>query len=400
MDQGSSEIEAYVSSWRYLLSVEIASFVLKNCSMRHLDEKRVLEDFFKENYGSIEPKLADILRPKRLKLNKLTFQPAVLGYQLGGIDLDRRPGDLNLGTELDALTDLITRCTMSVFRTQVNKSLYIHFDELDHGMEILDSRRKSMLIGLILAVRDFRKQAVEQGISICPIIYLRTDLWDDLYFSDKNKLPHTLALQLEWNKDSLLDLIQARLRVKLAPKAKWNSIVDEKLMRGSQTKWNHIVARTLHRPRDVIHFLNVTLKKAQLRPDNPLILFNNDIVGSRTEYSNYLKKEFDDEIRPHWPQWDEALKAISSIATEVFSRVEFESKYNDRISDDNKISSDDALQILHRFSVIGYGRRSGYGGSGWSFSYEEPDAGWDSASSRFKVHPGLKEYLKLREKRR
>ena len=58
---------------------------------------------------------------------------------------------------------------------------------------------------------------------------------------------------------------------------------------------------------------------------------------------------------------------------------------------------EDALAQLYRFSVIAYERRSGYGGSSWAFQYTDPEAGWDNAATRFKVHPGLKEYAKLRE---
>lgn len=55
--------------------------------------------------------------------------------------------------------------------------------------------------------------------------------------------------------------------------------------------------------------------------------------------------------------------------------------------------------MLYRFSVIGYERRIGYGGVEWMFQYANPEAGWDSAALRFKVHLGLKEYAKLREER-
>jgi hypothetical protein len=43
--------------------------------------------------------------------------------------------------------------------------------------------------------------------------------------------------------------------------------------------------------------------------------------------------------------------------------------------------------------------RSGYGGSSWAFQFIDPQAGWDAAASKFKVHLGLKEYAKLRETR-
>jgi hypothetical protein len=263
VDRGASEIEAYVSSWRYILAVEIASFVLKNCGHAYHEDKRHLEDFLRDNYGGSDPRLSDILKPQKLKIGKFTVQPAVFGNALGGIELERKAGDLSFGTELNALTDSIIRSASNVFKSQVKKSIYLHFDELDHGIELLDDKRRSMLIGLVLAARDLRRDFKSNNTGISPTIYLRTDIWDDLNFSDKNKIAQTATLLLEWDRDTLFDLIQARLRAKLGPESAWKSIIDDQLMRGSQPKWNHIITRTLRRPRDVIQFLNIGLKVAK-----------------------------------------------------------------------------------------------------------------------------------------
>jgi hypothetical protein len=116
-------------------------------------------------------------------------------------------------------------------------------------------------------------------------------------------------------------------------------------------------------------------------------------------YSVYLKAELDDEIISHWPQWEEALQACSAISTVTFRKDEFVNEYDRRRSGSNSISANDALKLLYKFSVIGYERRSGYGGSSWAFQYTNPEAGWDNGAALLKVHLGLKEYAKLREER-
>jgi hypothetical protein len=116
----------------------------------------------------------------------------------------------------------------------------------------------------------------------------------------------------------------------------------------------------------------------------------------RETYSAYLKAELDDEIMAHWPQWEEALQACSAISTLTFQREEFEEEYGRRRSKANPLAADEALETLFRFSVIGYERRSGYGGSSWAFQYTHPEAGWDNRATRFKVH-GPDEFAKLRE---
>lgn len=242
---------------------------------------------------------------------------------------------------------------------------------------------------------DFR----ESPIPITPVVYLRTDLWDELNFSDKNKITQSMTLNLEWDSAALRKLVDERLRAKLGPQANWDAVADPALMRGSQAKWDHILSRTFLRPRDVIQFLNSALEQAKKRDVNPLVFINRDIVNARGRYSAYLKKELDDELMPHWDHWDEALQACSAIATITLSRDQFIQKYVRRRSKDNNVSPEEALQILYKFSVLGYERRSGYGGTSWVFQYTNPEAGWDSAASRLKVHLGLKEYAKLREER-
>src|SRR6266852_1807208 len=111
--------------------------------------------------------------------------------------------------------------------------------------------------------------------------------------------------------------------------------------------------------------MNTMLVRAKERADNPLRFTNEDIVNSREDYSSYLKQELDDEICPHWSQWEEALQACSAISTITFERSEFEKEYERRQSARNKASVEEALEFLYRFSVVGYERRSGYGGSGW-----------------------------------
>lgn len=399
IDRGASDVEAYVSSWRFFIALEIASMILKKTQRKQHSKVEALATFFKDNYGSSDPELADILRPRSLKISKLLLQPSILGNQLGSVELERRSGDLQLGVELNALSTSIINTVHDIANNENLGPFILHFDELDQGLSTLDETRSKMIIGLILAARDVRRESEKVGGAIIPLVYLRTDLWDDLKFSDKNKISQTFTLKLEWSSDTLKSLIDARLNARLGEATAWDSVIDPDLMRGSQTKWKHILSRTFLRPRDVIRFLNASLDEAKKRPDEPLFLTNPDIVSSREQYSAYLKDELDDEILPHWPKWEQALQACSAISTITFDREDFMREYESRRSKDNEICPEDALELLYRFSVIGYARRSGYGGSSWAFQYTDPQAGWDNAATRFKVHLGLKEYAKLREDR-
>lgn len=322
-----------------------------------------------------------------------------MGNQLGGIELERQENDLGLGHELDALSSSLIKGALELATSDNIPPLLLHFDELDQGLTRLDDERSRMLIGLILAAREIRRESRQLGTQVNPVVYLRTDIWDDLEFSDKNKISQSGTLHLEWKSESLSELVEARVRAKVSSQATWQDIAEPTLMRGSQTKWNHMLARTFLRPRDVIRFLNSALAESKKRSNTPIHFTNKDIVNCREEYSAYLKQELDDEILPHWRQWEEALQACSAISTITFDKAEFVEEYTSRRSRANDIMADDALKMLYRFSVIGYERRSGYGGRSWAFQYTDPEAGWDTQANKFKVHLGLKEYAKLREKR-
>jgi hypothetical protein len=153
------------------------------------------------------------------------------------------------------------------------------------------------------------------------------------------------------------------------------------------------------RPRDVIQFCNSALVVAKERDDEPLLLSNEDITSSREMYSAYLRNELNDEIMAHWQKWEEGLQVCSILGSVTFKRAEFIKEYASRKSKDNPISGELALEIMYNYSIVGYERRSGYGGQTWVFRYQTPGAGWDNSAENFKVHLGLKEYAKLREER-
>lgn len=400
-DSSVSEVDAYVESWRYLIATQIAALLLAQPNIDlHTEEARSIAEFFKINYGGLSPDLGDILRPAKLKLSKASFEPQVMGNKIGGITLER--GNENVGRELQALTDALFSA-VELLGNQVGvDKIYLHFDELDRGLVELDDARKSLLIGLIMAAREVSRTTASKFVKCVPIVYLRTDLWEELNFSDKNKITQGKTLNLEWDSDSLSDLINERIKATIGNSSSWGTISSPSLMRGSQQKWAHILARTFLRPRDVISFLNIALKLAAKRDtdkDIPLILENQDIVGAREKYSTYLKQELKDEIGPHWQHWEDALKAFSDLETQTFKIDQFKTEYEKRKAAGNSLSSDEALSKLYGFSVIGYERRSGYGGSSWVFQYATPEAGWDVAATNFKVHAGLKEVAKLREER-
>lgn len=227
---GASEIESYVSSWRYLVAVRAISFLLSKCDGKFTtDSQRSSYNFLSDNYGGVNPSLQDILMPKKLKLTKVSFNPSVMGNAIGGVLFEQANG--GIAPEVDVLTDVILDNARTMANQLNLKRVFLHFDELDQGLSTLDEQYHSMIAGLVLASRQIVND--NKGTAqICPVVYLRTDIWDELRFSDKNKISQSSAIFLEWDPDSLLDVVNQRIMTKLGDGKSWANLDDRQLMRG------------------------------------------------------------------------------------------------------------------------------------------------------------------------
>src|SRR5208337_1221050 len=169
IDRGAAEIEAYVSSWRYLLCLEIALLALAKAPDQTHPKAKAIKQFAEENFGKVNPDLGDVLRPPKIRLAGTSFEPEVFGFKLGSIEFERKAGDLGLGVELNALSNVLLDAAIELAHATGSKTLLIHFDELDQGITKFDDARKLMLVGLILAARDVRHSTSSKPVSINPV---------------------------------------------------------------------------------------------------------------------------------------------------------------------------------------------------------------------------------------
>lgn len=391
---GAGDSDVYTSSWKYLIAVEFASMVMSQATWGD-DEQESLKRFLEDNYGSVNPEAKRVFSPKRLDLKTLSFSPQILGSKLFSVDFDKSQDDPEIGSQIDALANAILDASCRIAERHQIGDMVLHFDELDQGMHSLQDDRKLMLVGLVLAAKEVLNHVKANGIGFKPLVYLRTDIWDSLKFSDKNKISRTNKYELEWKSQGLKELVNERIRFKLGDDSlSWEDVTDKSIMRGSQQKWDYVVTRTLLRPRDVIHFLNLSLSVAKERENGENLIGKQDVYDAKNDYSYYLKEELDDEMLPHWEDWEDYLNILTAVNTETFNKDDFESQ----LPEASPYSVDDVLEKLYNFSVIGYDSRLPRGGAEWVFRYSHRKR-FDSLAGRFKVHPGLKEFAKLREER-
>lgn len=392
----TTEIEAYVASWGYLIASQAASVLLAIKRDNEIDAEKKLREFFERNYGAPSVDVDKVFSPDRIEFQSGKLDPKLAGASIGSIEFKKI--ESSFGQQIEAVTNEIHRLIEEILKYRTNKvQIELHFDELDFGIEKFERNRELMIVGLVLAVAALRARVDASGQLVRPFVYLRYDLWQTFNFSDKNKIARGPTLPLTWNSESLLDMVNTRIKKITNNKYQWSDLIDSRLMRGTQQKWDNLIARTLDRPRDVISFINFVLERKKCKD----LLNNEDISNARSEYSNYFKEELDDEIKAHWPQWEESINALRDIGYVTFLKSQFEEEYNKRLSEKNQIKdANTALEKLFEYSVVGYKRPKSGGGSGWIYQYKDRTATFDARAESFKVHLGLSEFANLREERR
>lgn len=390
-----SEIEKYVASWRYLIAAQAASAVLSVKRTNEIDEETKLRTFFRQNYGAPSVDVERVFALDRLKIDKAILDPKLAGNSIGSIEFKSVRADF--GQQIEAVASEVARLVTAVMKYRGTAHIELHFDELDFGIEKFERQRELMIVGLVLAAQTFNSNVETKDQTIRPLVYLRHDLWDSFNFSDRNKISRGAALFLNWNTTSLQQMVDVRLTKLTGKPTHWNDLIDNDRMRGTQQKWDYIVARTLDRPRDVISFINMILEAKSATG----LLTNDEVNSARAEYSTYFKEELDDEIKAHWALWEESIAALRDIGYVTFTRSQFVHAYDLIKSEQNPVQDGgEALVRLFEYSVVTYKRPKGGGGTEWNWRYKNRTATFDPRAENFRVHPGLIEFANLREERR
>jgi hypothetical protein len=232
-----------------------------------------------------------------------------------------------------------------------------------------------------------------------------------LKFSDQNKFPIEM---LEWRMEvgsdhDLLALMESRIRVRLGipndTTEIWEKAFAETGMRGGEHKLAFMEKRSFLRPRDVIKFSNLSLEEAKKRVavgkhTTPLIT-STDVLKARSPYSTWLVKELNDEVAAHRDDWKKLMEPLRRIGRPHFEIRSYEKEFEALdLSKQTELKALEALRFLYDFGIVAFKRvGGGGGGSAWIARYERgnEDVELDTRAMSFRVHPGLKEYLHIKE---
>lgn len=378
----------YVSMWRMLIAVEAAKLVLKDQSIRP-EDRTLLEDFLKENFGNLDVAIFDVVRRVTSKGVELTLPESWGKFGVKASSDKSDAHTLHFGRAADALLQVLKGI-------KTKNQFFLLFDELDEDYAINDTYFQ-LLISLFKAAYQVRLETKED-IRIIPVVVLREDIFSQLEDHDFNKFEDYIA-RLHWSTDiqhhsplSLRRLINERIRAsfKLSDATNlWSTIADDAGWGGpTADMWSYLSARTMDRPRDIIRFL----KFAQENAGGERITAES-IDKAEREYSQWLQSEIGNEIFRVLPEYKHAFGILTRIGKGKFSYAEWVSEFNRVKQLARPYKASHVLRVLFEFSVVGMQKDTR-----WLFKFKTPGLTF-APKGTFIVHYGLMRSLVIPSER-
>ena len=343
----------YISIWKFLIYTTICKQMIKN---QNIDVEAV--DKMKKIFPDADnnKKLQRLI--KKYTVKEFGIQIAGSGFSIGG-DSDNL--ELSWVNYIDILEDIISEYIDT-------SKYYIFFDELDVDYRnFKDSVEKEnyfdLVTGLFKAVQDIKAIFNDGRYNIFPIVFLRSDIFDLITYSDKNKWSDSI-IRISWTKSKIQKLLEHRMNIVMGThgisfKECWERLfgiyeIKSGTRKGKKVKsFDYISRSTQNRPRDYIRYFQIC---AKLALDNASLLIAPKLIKmANDEFSEYLKNEIVDEIYAVLPEYEEIFALLSQIRKQTFSPNEFVERYNKLVMEGDipMREAEKVLKVLFDYSVIG-----------------------------------------------
>lgn len=346
----------YVSIWKYIIFTTICKLMIKNNNIENSLVNKLKKIFFDDEQKTLEN-----------MIKKYTVKGFGLNIATAGINIDRE----GINTEIEWL-DLIELFEKIVIKNIDKSKYYIIFDELDEDYKNFEDdeeekRYFDLLTGLLKSVQDVRSIFKRYDLEIYPIVFLRSDIYERIHYSDKNKWSDIL-LKIFWNEEKIKKLIRHRLNIvfgtsELSFYECWKKLFGTKKVgygnkqQKRMNSFDYILRSTHKRPRDIIRYLQLCANGMLCSHEKNMKFFitPNLIKQVDDEFSEYLKNEIIDEIYSELPDYEEVFSILSLIRKQTFNLQDFMDYYKQRIDQGADLNKDpkEILKILFEASVIG-----------------------------------------------
>ena len=381
----------YISIWKYLIYTSICKQMISNGNIDGNITTQLIKRFPTED--------------KNRKLSRLIEKYTVknFGFQIlsSGVNVERDKDkeDISWIDGVEILED-------TILENIDDSKYYIVFDELDEDYKNFNTEEEKanyfdLITGLFKAVQDVRTLFWEKNLNVFPVVFLRTDIFNLITYSDKNKWSDSI-IKIVWTRDKLKALIQHRLNILFGTSGLsfdecwrrlfgiWKVKYGSRKMKGMES-FDYILRSTQNRPRDFIKYFQECAVEA-LR-NNSFLVSPQLVKNVDNEFSEYMKNEIIDEMYAVLPEYDDIFAILSLIRKQTFKPNEFVDKYNQMVEENTipERGAEKVLKLLFEFSVIGNDPSIKHQAI---FKYER-----DSAKFNFKeniiVHRGLYKALQI-----
>lgn len=285
----------------------------------------------------------------------------------------------------------------------IGQHLRILIDRLDDSWDA-SQQAQNLIIGLLKAANQIN---VYFKNKLAVTVFLRSDIYDNLFFADQDKLRQNEE-SLRWDNESLKAVVSERVRVSLNLGQEvnneeiWQILFSGKLYRSRASAEKYIIDRTFKRPRDVISFVRLALEAA-IRGRHSVI----ESVDTRSaEEESYSQSKYKDLIIENEKQFQYVKDLLDSLSNSLHKQSQKELlNYLAKFVEEYKLHVQPVqlLRQLFVWGVIGVKRRGGAtvgarGGTHFVYYYEDPSVNPLSYNDYY-IHPSLRRYLNISEKR-
>jgi hypothetical protein len=404
---GINEQQSKKLIWRYIFLVQICKFLLE-ASRSHFES-----DWSTEPEQSPEPdwsndqscssqlkKIREFLVENR-EVDDLNFQEsfwriinriqAALTFKAFGQAVEVKASQsTNEGLDFNSKLEFLESYLKKPLDHLQEYKFFLLVDKVD---EIWDGSPSSneMVIGLLMASKEIN----QMNSNVSCAVFLRTDIYEQLHFFDKDKLRGD-EVPVLWNSTTLPEIILERARVSTKQEGMvaqdfWSQYFPSEV-EGSKTS-DFVVSHTLMRPRDVIQLCNLCADTA--RREGSDSVQEKHILQALDMYSSWKLNDLLGEYRVNYPFLNDLLIIFSNTSyvlprvrlEEIYSRINLalEERYP---TYRQLLSVDSCLNILYGIGFIGVERVGRV-----VFYYQDPRTVEDH-DDVFIVHPAFRNALK------
>lgn len=283
------------------------------------------------------------------------------------------------------------------------KQVRILLDRLDDSWDA-SKEAQYILIGLLKSANLINANF---GGKLVVTVFLRSDIYDNLFFSDQDKLRQNEE-SLSWSNDDLKAVVCERVRVSLELQNSdkneiWQNLFSKKLYRSQASAEKYIIDRTFKRPRDIISFVRFALEMA-IKNGHGVIEPEDT---RQCEEQKYSQSKYKDLIIEHQNQFAYIKDLLDSFSNSPhkWSKDEL-SRHLDDFIKTHSLPPYQSVQLLRQlfvWGVIGIKRvgRAGVkqrGGAHFYYYYDDPAIN-PLIYNDYYMHPSLRHYLNISEKK-